>query len=199
MKILAASDLHGSGILASRLAERAALENVDVVILCGDITHFDQEAKNILRPFILLNKKVLLIPGNHDTLAGINTLADIYKVKNIHGSSVRYGDVGIFGCGGANIGPHTFLSDNEMLDLLKGAFSRIAYLPKKIMVTHLHPAGSLIERLSFPGGKGLRHAIRLFKPDILFCGHIHECEGLEESIDSTKVVDVGRTGTIIEI
>src|SRR3989338_9515735 len=106
MKVLAAGDLHGDQLLVRKLAEKAEKEKVDLVVLCGDITKADESTENMIGPFVNKNKKVLLIPGNHETVATADFLADLYGVKNIHGYSVKYKDVGLFGCGGANIGLH---------------------------------------------------------------------------------------------
>ena len=99
LKILAAGDIHGDNKLTRRLAERADKENVDLVILAGDITS-PIDTKNLIKPFKDKGKKVLLIPGNHDSFATADFLAELYGVKNIHGYSVQYKDVGIFGAGG---------------------------------------------------------------------------------------------------
>ncbi|MEK6808424.1 MAG: metallophosphoesterase, partial [Nanoarchaeota archaeon] len=104
LKILAAGDIHGDQSLVYKLAERAEKENVDLVVLCGDLTYHEQSTENIIGPFVKKKKKVLIIPGNHETLATADFLAELYGVKNIHGYSVKYSDVGLFGCGGANIG-----------------------------------------------------------------------------------------------
>ena len=48
------------------------------------------------------------------------------------------------------------------------------------------------------GSSGVRKAIEEFKPDIHICGHIHETHGIEELIGTTKVINVGKTGRIIE-
>ena len=187
--------------MAKRLAEKAEKENVDLVIITGDITHFDQSAENIIGPFKKKNKKVLFIPGNHDSFATADFLAETYGVKNIHGYSVKYDNVGIFGCGGANVGPATKLGEKEMYDLLKQGFDGIKDVKRKIMVTHVHPGDTLMERLStfIPGSTGVRKAIERFKPDILLCSHIHEAEGIEEMVGITKVINVGKQGRIIEI
>ena len=42
-------------------------------------------------------------------------------------------------------------------------------------------------------------AIEEFKPEIHICGHIHETHGIEEKIGSTTVINVGKTGKIIEL
>lgn len=200
MKILAFGDLHGDSRLAEKLAEKADRENVDLVIVCGDITHEEMETANLMGPFVKRHKKVLLVPGNHESVATADFLAEFYGLKNIHGYSVKYGDVGIFGAGGANIGI-AGLSEKELYDLLKKGFDSVKYLKKKIMVTHVHPSNTKMEKFThfFPGSDGIRKAIDRFQPDIMLCSHVHEAEGLEEKIGRTKVLNVGKEGKIIEI
>lgn len=201
MKILAAGDIHGDQNLAQRLAEKAAKENVDLVIITGDITHFDQTVDNIIGQFVKKKKKVLFVPGNHDSFATADFLVDLYGVKNIHGYSACYEHVGIFGCGGANVGPLSSFQEKEIVEILKKGFENIKYLPKKIMVTHVHPSGTTMEKFStfIPGSPGVRKAIERLKPDILLCSHVHEAEGIEEKVGDTKIINVGKEGTIINI
>ncbi|HEY0087854.1 MAG TPA: metallophosphoesterase [Candidatus Lokiarchaeia archaeon] len=200
LKILAAGDIHGDTRLANSLAEMAVKENVDVVILCGDLTFAETSTKGIIGPFVKKNKKVLIIPGNHESFATADFLAELYGVKNIHGYSVKYEDVGIFGCGGANIGLNQ-MNECEIYNYLKKGYENIKGLKKKIMVTHVHPEGLKMGELTsfFPGSKGITKAVKTFKPDILLCSHVHEAEGIEEKIGNTKIINVGRKGKIIEI
>jgi len=200
MKILAFGDLHGDSRLAEKLADKADKEHVDLVIACGDITNFDQNTQGLMGPFVKKHKKVLLIPGNHDSIATADFLAEFYGLKNIHGYSVKYGDIGIFGAGGANIGVEQ-LSEKELYGLLKSGFEKIKYLKKKIMVTHVHPSKTKMEKFTdiFPGSDGIKKAVDTFQPDILLCSHVHEAEGLEERVGKTKVLNVGKEGKIIDI
>jgi len=200
LKILAAGDIHGDKSLAEKLAKKAEKENVDLVILCGDLTYEEQSTDNLIGPFLKKKKKVLLIPGNHETVATADFLAELYGAKNLHGYAVRYKDVGIFGAGGANIGLFQ-LSEKEIYDMLKKGFDKIKYLKKKVMVTHVHPSKTKMEKFTqfFPGSEGVRRAIEKFKPNILLCSHVHEAEGIEEKIGKTRVINVGRKGKIIEI
>ena len=200
LKILAAGDIHGDQGLAKKLAEKAGKNHVDLVILCGDITQFDQSTDNLIKPFVEKKQKVLLIPGNHDSFATADFLAEFYGVKNIHGYSVKYDDIGIFGCGGANIGVAQ-LEEDEIFDTLKKGFDKVEYLKKKIMVTHVHPSESKMEKFTefFPGSKGIKKAIDKLKPDILLCSHVHEAEGIEEKLGNTKVINVGKEGKIIDL
>ena len=199
MKILAASDIHGDSEAVNKLADKADKEKVDLVILCGDLTRLEQSTDGLINPFVSKNQKVLLIPGNHDTNATVDFLAEFYGVKNLHGYSVKYDEVGIFGCGGANIGLNK-ITDGELFNVLSMGFERIAYLKKKIMVTHAHPSDSLAENFSkfVPGSQGVNRAIKTLKPDLLLCGHVHEAEGIEDKIGDTKVINVGKSGKIID-
>jgi len=198
-KILAAGDIHGDTGLVKRLAEKAKKEDVDLIILAGDLTFAEQSTKDLVGPFIKAKKQVLLIPGNHESIATIDFLAEMYPhTKNIHGYSFVKGDLGIFGAGGGDIGINT-VRESEIFNLLKKGNEKIKGVRKKIMVTHMHPHGSKAEFSGFPGSKAVRKAIQKFKPDILLNAHIHEAEGIEEKIGNTKVINVGRKAKIFEI
>jgi len=201
LRILAAGDIHGDTRQAEYLAEKARKENVDLVILAGDLTFAETSTKNIIGPFVKARKKVLLIPGNHETLATADFLAEMYpNTKNIHGYAIKAGDVGIFGAGSANIGLFQ-IPEREMFNLLKQGYERIKGLDKKIMVTHVHPSKSKMEKFTqfFEGSGAVTKAIKTFKPDIAICSHVHEAEGIEEKIGKTRVINVGKKGKIIEI
>jgi Icc-related predicted phosphoesterase len=199
MKILAFGDLHGDTSVAERLAEKAEKENVDLVVLCGDITYAEQSTDNLIGPFAKRKKKVVLIPGNHESIATADFLAEQYGATNLHGYSIKLGDIGLFGAGGANIGLLQ-LDEKEIYDLLKKGHEKIKDSKTKIMVTHVHPTESKMEKFTqfFPGSSGVKKAIDAFKPSILLCSHVHEAEGIEEKIGNTKVINVGKEGKIIE-
>ncbi|MEM3074780.1 MAG: metallophosphoesterase family protein [Candidatus Pacearchaeota archaeon] len=198
LKILAAGDIHGDSNLVNKLARKAEDEQVDLVVLTGDITGWT-ETKNIIKPFKDKGKKVLIIPGNWDSFATADFLANIYGVKNIHGYSVKYENIGFFGAGGAEGPGPGRVSENEIMKTLEKAHKGIEGIEKKIMITHMHPSGSKSEFSGIKGSESITKAIKKFKPDILLHGHIHEAEGVEEMIGKTRVINVGRNGKIIEI
>ncbi|PIU30347.1 hypothetical protein COT07_01200 [Candidatus Woesearchaeota archaeon CG07_land_8_20_14_0_80_44_23] len=200
MKILAFGDIHGDVGLAKKLAEKAEKENVDLVVICGDITYAERSTENLIGQFAKKKKKVLLVPGNHETIATADFLSQLYGAINLHGYSVKYKNVGFFGAGGANIGLFQ-LKEDEIYRLLKKGFENLKDAKIKIMVTHVHPSGTIMEKMTsfFPGSSGVRKAVERFKPDILLCSHVHEAEGLEEKIGNTRVINVGRAGKIINI
>lgn len=199
MRILGAGDIHGDLSVARKLSEKAVEEKVDLVILCGDIAE-EESIDNILEPFRQKNLKMLLISGNHESLSTAEFLSYVNKARHMHGYSVRYEDIGIFGCGSANIGIHG-ITEREIFETLSKGHRYIVDVKKKIMMTHVHPTGSKMELLSrfVPGSEGVRKAIEEFKPDILLCSHVHEAEGLEEQIGTTLVINVGTRGKILDL
>ena len=201
IRILAAGDLHGDIAQAEKLAQRSEDENIDIVILTGDITHFGGPAEGLIGPFAKRNKKVFLIPGNHENVETINLLADLYGVKNLHGYYAIVGDIALFGCGGATkVGPILRLYEEEVKYLLGRSHKEIKDFKRKIMITHEHPAGSIIDKIiPNSGSQSIREAVDQFKPDFVLCGHIHEAAGIEEKIGLTTVINVGKAGKIIEL
>ncbi len=200
MKILASGDIHGDTSLAEKLAKKAEDNKVDLVVLCGDLTYAEASTKNLIGPFAKRNQKVVLIPGNHETVATADFLAELYGATNLHGYSIKAGEIGLFGAGGANVGLHQF-SEDEFYELLQKGHNYIKDMKKRIMVTHVHPTGTKMEKFTsfFPGSTGVKKAIDAFKPDILLCSHVHEAEGIEERLGNTKVINVGKEGKILDI
>jgi len=198
-KILAAGDIHGDTRLVKKLAKKAEKEDVDLVILSGDLTFAEQSLEGLIGPFAKAKKKVLAMPGNHEGLATIDFLAEKYSnTKNIHGYSIKLNNVGIFGAGLTEMGFHG-VPDSEIFKALEKAHKPISDMKRKIMITHMHPRESKSEFSGFEGSKSVTKAIKKFKPELHIHSHIHEAEGIEEEIGKTKVVNVGRKGKVFEV
>jgi len=196
MKFLAAGDLHGDRDLASQLAEKADKENVDFVVLCGDLVENDDNVRGIVGAF---KKPVFLIPGNHESEATIDFLSELYRAKNLQGYGYKMGDVGLVGCSSVNIGLWK-IPDKEVFEMINKASDYVKDCKKKIFVSHVHPSGTKMESMfGFEGSEGLKKAIDEIKPDLVLCSHLHEAKGIEETIGNTKIVNVGSEGKIIEL
>lgn len=196
-KVLAVGDIHGDSGLVKKLANKAKKENVDLVILAGDLTLAEKSTKNLIGPFLKAKKRVLFVPGNHESLATADFLAEMYPdSSNLHGYSIKTGDVGVFGAGGA-IGFN--ISENKIFEALKKGNSALKGVNKKIMVTHMHPKDSHAEISGFKGSVGVKKAIKEFSPNVLISAHIHEAGGLQEMFGDTLVINVSRNPVVFEI
>jgi Icc-related predicted phosphoesterase len=193
LRILAAGDLHGDVDIAEKLSTKGKREKVDLVILAGDVYGYRKGDENILEPFVSAGQKVVFVPGNCDFDDKHEALRK--GAKNIHNYYVTYKDVGIVGIGNPNW--KLCLDDSDLIEI-KRNFERMK-TGKRILVSHLHAAGTKAEFSGIPGDDIIRDAVDKFKPDLLIAAHIHEGEGIEDRIGKTRVVQVGRRGKIIEV
>jgi len=193
LRILAAGDLHGNKTLATKLSEKAIKEKVDLIVLTGDLTGPTKDDGSILEAFTKAGQKVVFIPGNWESSEEVELLKK--SAKNIHNYYVTYNEIAIAGIGNPD---WKMRLDSSDLYSIKSNFSKMKS-KKRILVSHLHAAGTLAEFSGIPGDIILREAVEYFKPDMLISSHIHEAEGLEDKIGKTKVFQVGRTGKVIEI
>lgn len=202
MRFLAAGDIHGDINCVYYLADKAEREGADSVVLCGDIAADDGSTDGLIGPLVNKNKRVLLVPGNHEDNATIEFLAQRYGVSNLHGRGVRYASTALMGAGGANVGSFR-LQESELFKLLNDSAHRMDYdeIEQRVMVTHVHPKGSSMDMLPHivPGSSGVSKALQSHQPDILVCAHVHEAHGIEERIGNTRVVNAGREGKVIDV
>jgi len=196
MKILAAGDFHGDKKAVEKLAEKAQKEHVDLIVLIGDMFGL-VEQKNLIRPFTKNKQKVVFVPGNWETSEDTKKIESEYNIKNLENHYLTYKNTGIFGIGSADW--TLYPDDVKSFKHLKKEHEKVKDLEKKIMVSHIHAAGTKSELSGFPGSEGIRKAIDELQPDLFIAGHIHELEGVQEKIGKTKVINVGKKGKIIEI
>jgi Icc-related predicted phosphoesterase len=193
LRILAAADLHGSVDIARFLSDKAKRNKADLVVLAGDINGFRSD-EAVLAPFFEARQKVAFVPGNWETEEDQEEFSR-GGAKNLHLYYVTYNDVGIAGVG---TGDWKFSIEEKEFEAIKKNFVRMK-AKKRILVSHVHAAGTGAEFSGFGGDRLLRKAVEEFKPDLLISAHIHEAEGLVDKIGKTKVIQVGRKGKILEI
>lgn len=203
LKVLAFADIHGDRMLLEKHVKTANDENVDLVVIAGDVSSRDSPDSapdNLIGPFLKIGKQVVLVHGNWETENLVQMLSDVYKVKNLNGNSFMCKGVGVFGAGGASIGPIP-TSEKDIDYKLKKGLKYVKDAKRKLMVTHCHPADSMISQFTqiFAGSASIKKTIDEVQPDIVVCGHVHEAEGVEEIIGKTRVINVSRSGKVFEV
>ncbi|MEK6972777.1 MAG: metallophosphoesterase [archaeon] len=199
MKILALSDIHNEIPLVDKLLWNIAKKDIDLIIICGDITNYGPKdyAERILDK--LSFTRVLAIPGNLD-LNEIATLLDTRSIS-LHNKKIKLNGFNFVGYGGGllgNVGVILNMEEKVKRDLAKLVDN------KTILVTHLPPINSLLDNVNGKhiGSKAVREIIESKKPFLHLCGHAHESAN-EEKIKETTSINVGAlkdgTASLVEI
>jgi uncharacterized protein len=194
MRIVSFGDIHMSLRTVERLAPE--LRAADLVILSGDLTNFGgrDAAAQVLDATRRHAANVLAVSGNLDQLDVIDFLRD--EGVSLHGEARRFGDLGVFGCGGSNRTPFhtpTELSDEAIGLLLERGYAGVADAPHVLMVCHTPPAHTTTDRITggqHVGSPAVRAFIEEHQPAVCITGHIHESAGVDR-IGCTVVVNAG--------
>ena len=196
MKILVGTDFHGKQSVFEAFAEKAEENSIDIITICGDVTHFGnlQEARRLLSLLTGLRVPVLFVPGNCDppSLVGV----DMEGVTCIHGRSVTYDDVTFLGVGASPPTPFSTpfeMTENKIMETLNRASSNLPVSQWVVLVSHTPPRNTKLDKTSaglHAGSLSVRKYIEEKQPSIVFCGHIHESKG-REKIGKTVIVNPG--------
>ena len=200
MKLLAFTDTHGSLLALKRIEQKTKTQKPDLLVCAGDVSIFEHGIVGIIRRLNKLNKKIIIIHGNHEDDSTFRKLSKLFKnIIFVHKNYHIENDILFFGYGGGGFS----IVDKE--------FEKIAIKFKKIIknnkdkkiiiVTHAPPYRTRLDKIS--GGHCGNRSIRRFaeknRVDLLICGHLHENFGKEDKIKKTKVINPGPFGKIVDI
>lgn len=181
-----------------------ALPSGDVLIHCGDLTHygeFSELKEQVAWLKSLPFKYIVLISGNHDvcceTLMNKGMEAALReklfgRIRYLRDSGVTLEGVRFWGApwvppyaGAFNLDAHA-------------RASRWKLIPQDtdVLITHCPPHGVL------DGGAGCKHlmdAVREIKPAIHCFGHFHACGGNQQEIGSTTFLNVAKSAQVLAL
>jgi len=197
MKVLATADFHGNFEASRRAALKAKKLGADVVVVCGDITHFgsNKDAEKVLSPLNALKLPLLYVPGNCDPSSLLE--ARIEGANCIHRVCETHGNLAFIGAGSVpldKVHPSPFdISEEEILSALNEGFKQCKVGQHLIVVAHSPPLNTKLD-IAYSGGHVGSSSLRLFieqkQPSVVFCGHIHEARGIDH-IDNTLIANTG--------
>lgn len=194
MRIVSFGDVHMALPTIERLGPELAA--ADLVILSGDLTNFGgrDDAARVVSATQRYARQMLAVSGNLDFREVIDFLDE--QGISLHGDARRFGDLGIFGCGGSNVTPFgtpTELNEQEIELLLERGYATVRDVPHLLMVCHTPPAHTATDRIAsgrHVGSPVVRAFIEAHQPAICITGHIHESAGVDR-IGRTTVVNAG--------
>ena len=201
MKILAFTDTHGSLSALRRIEQKVKTQKPDLLVCAGDISIFEHGIMGILRRLNKLNKKIVIVHGNHEDDSTFVKLSKSFKnIIFVHKKHYVEANLLFLGYGGGGFA----VVDREFEKIAKTKFKKIIKdnkWKKIILVTHAPPYKTRLDKLiqGHCGSKSIRHFIEKNNVDLLICGHLHENFGKEDKIKKTKAINPGPFGKIVEI
>ncbi len=196
MKLLVFTDTHGNKTAIKQVVNKS--KEADLLVCAGDISNFSSGLNSILREFKNINKKMLIIPGNHESNEDIQEACRKFDfLINIHLKKYKIKDVVFFGFGTGGFSK----VDHELEEVMK--ILKFDEKEKLVLVSHGPPFGTKLDYLdniqSYRGSKTVREFIKKFKPNFAICGHLHENEKKEDKLNDTLILNPGKYGKIIDV
>jgi uncharacterized protein len=198
VRLLAFSDLHRDLGQAVSLVERTS--EADAVIAAGDFASVHEglgETIDALKP---ISVPTVLVPGNNETEDALRAACDGWGAATVlHGQGTEIDGTRFFGLGaGIPVTPWDWSFDLDE----EQAAERLASCPEDaVLVVHSPPKGHCDTSSSGDhlGSEAILEAIEAKRPSLAVCGHIHEAWGAEEEVGSTKVINLGPSGRLIDV
>jgi len=196
VRFLATGDIHSDRKFLESLRKNVDMKSIDYVLFTGDLSEKKNDFKHLLEVFE--GKPIIMVPGNHESKRQLESLKKHYGVHVLGNNPIVFDDdLAIFASNYLAIGPYG-VPEQEVFRNQVVNFKNIERSKIKIMMSHMPPEGTLIGGMSpfFPfisGSVATRVFLEHFEPDVVFVGHIHESGGLEEIVNKSKVVNVGRS------
>jgi len=200
MKLLAFTDLHLSSVAFKKIKSKVKKQKPDLLVCAGDISIFEQGLDFILNKINKLNKKTLIIHGNHETDKILKKICSKYdNLIFIHKKYYKLNNHIFFGYGGSGfalIEPGFYKTGEEFQKIIRRNKDK-----KIIFITHAPPYKTKVDLIvgSHCGNKTFRNFIVRNKIDLNICGHLHENFGKIDNIKKTKIINPGPYGKIIKI
>jgi len=198
VRLLAFSDLHTDLGQAKRLAESSA--QADVVVGVGDFASVHSGLEDTIEALRAIEAPAVLVPGNNETEEALReACADWSRAVVLHGEGTTVDGVPFFGLGaGVPVTPWDWSFDLTE----EAAAEMLAACPEGcVLAVHSPPRGHVDVGGAGNnlGSEAVLHAIESKRPRLALCGHVHESWGQESRIGSTRVINLGPQGIMLEL
>lgn len=171
----------------------------DVVIGAGDFASFRLGLGGILDALCSIVKPVILVPGNNETETALWRAASGFAdARVLHGSGTAIDGAQFFGLG-YGVPPTPFPWSVDLSEE-RAAAALAACPPGAVLVVHSPPYGHVDEAFGrHLGSRAILGAISEKRPELVICGHIHQCWGQESRVGGSLIVNVGPAGRLLTV
>jgi Icc-related predicted phosphoesterase len=197
VKLLIFSDIHNNLKALERLMDIEA----DYYFAAGDLVSWSKGLDACGEILKRRAGKVYVLPGNHESAAQITAFCAKFGLHDFHERKLKIGKYHVAGLGYS--GPTPFNTPGEYTEAqLTEKLAAFAKLQPLVMICHTPPQGTPLDRVRdglHAGSQAVREFVDQHQPEYLFCGHIHEAEGVTIKMGKTKATNVGKRGYLLEL
>lgn len=197
MRILLFSDIHND----LKALERLLREPADYYICAGDLVSWARGLDvcgEVLRP---LGKRLLVIPGNHESESDIAAFCDRFGFDAVHGLRRDLGGHDFAFLGYSN--PTPFDTPGEYSEAeIAHRLEVFREPPPEVLVCHCPPRDTPLDQMRngvHAGSTAIAEFIDAVQPRLFFSGHIHETEGVTAQLGRTTGHNAGKRGYLLEL
>ncbi|RED18196.1 metallophosphoesterase family protein [Pontivivens insulae] len=196
MRLMAFSDLHCDLGAAAKLV--TASKSADLVIGAGDFAQGHEGLAETMTALSPMDEKAVYVPGNNETEAALRA-ATRAEVRHKQGFTFEGVTFGFLGCAVPPLPPNSWGSYDMTED--EAAIGLLSFGEVDVVISHSPPKGACDDHkdLGPLGSDALRGYIEVMQPQLVLCGHIHDCWGREARIGKTLVRNLGPTANWFEL
>lgn len=197
MKVMIFSDVHGD----AKALERLVVTPADAYIVAGDLATLSRGLDKMGPILRTARGPVYVMPGNHESEAEIAAFCHEFGFEFFHNRVIAMGGRSIAGLGYSNITP--FKTPGEYTEPeFAERLAPWAELKRLVLICHCPPLNTPLDRAGegrHYGSAVIRRFIDEHQPEWFFCGHIHEAEGVSATMGSTRGMNVGKRGYLLDL
>lgn len=196
MKLLIFSDIHSD----LRGLEKLVDTEADYYFCAGDVVSFARGFERVGPILARRADRMYVLPGNHESEENIATFCRDFGLHNFHGQTLELAGHHIAGLGYSSPTPFNTPGEYSEEELAR-RLQPFANRKPLVLICHAPPRGTGLDRIReglHGGSQAIRDFIDQHQPEHVFCGHIHEAEGVVERIGATRAMNVGKPGYLLQ-
>jgi Icc-related predicted phosphoesterase len=190
------SDIHNDARALEKLMEIDA----DYYFAAGDLVSWAKGLDKMGEIMKRRAERMYVLPGNHESEQDIAAFCNRYGFVNFHGGTIEVAGVHFAGLGYSS--PTPFQTPGEYTEQeLAIRLEKFAGLKPLVLICHAPPLGTALDRVReglHAGSNAVLEFIEKHQPEHVFCGHIHEAEGVVIQMGKTRAQNVGKRGYVLE-
>jgi uncharacterized protein len=196
-RFLIFSDIHND----LKTLEKLVKTEADAYFCAGDLVNWARGLDKAGEVMKRRAGRMYVIPGNHESERDIAEFCDCFGFSDLHGKAEVIEGIRVAALGYSTITP--FDTPGEFTEeQISDHLAPFGEFNPQVLICHSPPLDTPLDCIKeglHAGSRSVRDFIERHQPPHFFCGHIHEAEGAVFQMGSTRAMNVGKKGWLLEI